>query len=196
MSRAPYLLSFLLLVGGALAARPAVACGGWWLQDEGLSHRVSFLVHTVYVTGAGAPRRDILWIEDANTPETVLSRAAYRPGFASASPRTEPVQLAFDDCGDYLAGVGIKRHDRFGHVISVGTEPHARGQGIARRPVAQAARHILDQGRIPTYLHTFDNVGSSRVAAGAGFPDLGWSALMLSDEPAILATGSPGSAAA
>ena len=104
--------------------------------------------------------------------------------------------VAFDDRGHYLAGVGIKRHDRFGHEISVGTEPHARGQGLARRLVAQAARHILDQGRIPTYLHTFDNVASSRVAAGAGFPDLGWSALMLSDEPAILATASPGSAAA
>ncbi|MGZ4551479.1 MAG: GNAT family N-acetyltransferase [Blastococcus sp.] len=66
----------------------------------------------------------------------------------------------------------------------MGTEPHARGLGLARRLVAQAARHVLDQGRIPTYLHTFDNVASSRVAAAAGFPELGWSALMLSDEPA------------
>jgi GNAT superfamily N-acetyltransferase len=91
--------------------------------------------------------------------------------------------VTFDDHGDYLAGVGVKRHDRFGHEISVGTEPQARGQGLGRRLVAQAARHILDQGRIPTYLHTFDNLASSRVAAAAGFPDLGWSALMLSDEP-------------
>ena len=95
--------------------------------------------------------------------------------------------VVFDDHGQYLAGVGIKRHDELGHEISVGTEPQARGQGLARRLVAQAARRILDQGRIPTYLHTFDNAASSRVAAAAGFPDLGWSALMLSDEPANVA---------
>jgi GNAT superfamily N-acetyltransferase len=95
--------------------------------------------------------------------------------------------VVFDDHGQYLAGVGIKRHDELGHEISVGTEPQARGQGLARRLVAQAARRILDQGRIPTYLHTFDNGASSRVAAAAGFPDLGWSALMLSDEPANVA---------
>jgi GNAT superfamily N-acetyltransferase len=92
--------------------------------------------------------------------------------------------VAFDDRGRYLAGVGIKRHDDLGHEISVGTEPHARGRGLARRLVAQAAHHILARGRVPTYLHTIDNEASSRVAAAAGFPDLGWSALMLSDEPA------------
>ena len=95
--------------------------------------------------------------------------------------------VVFDGHGQYLAGVGIKRHDELGHEISVGTEPQARGQGLARRLVAQAARRILDHGRIPTYLHTFDNAASSRVAAAAGFPDLGWSALMLSDEPANVA---------
>jgi len=95
--------------------------------------------------------------------------------------------VVFDDHGQYLAGVGIKRHGELGHEIAVGTEPQARGQGLARRLVAQAARRILDQGRIPTYLHTFDNAASSRVAAAAGFPDLGWSALMLSDEPANVA---------
>jgi ribosomal protein S18 acetylase RimI-like enzyme len=88
--------------------------------------------------------------------------------------------VAFDKKGGYLAGVGIKRHDQFGHEISVGTSPHARGLGLARRLVAQAARHILDQGLIPTYLHALDNIASSRVASAAGFPDLGWSALQLS----------------
>ena len=103
--------------------------------------------------------------------------------------------VAFDEHGDYLAGVGIKRHDELGHEISVGTEPQARGRGLARRLVAQAARHILDQGCLPTYLHTFDNLASSRVAAAAGFSDHGWSALMLSDEPAALeAASSPASA--
>lgn len=101
--------------------------------------------------------------------------------------------VAFDDGGNYLAGVGIKRHDQFGHEISVGTEPRARGLGLARRLVAQAARHILEQGRIPTYLHTFDNIASARVAAAAGFADVGWSALMLSERGAAVRTASSGS---
>jgi GNAT superfamily N-acetyltransferase len=76
--------------------------------------------------------------------------------------------------GDYLAGVGIKRHDRFGNEISVGTEEQARGRGLARRLVAQAARRILDEGAVPTYLHAPDNTASARVAEAAGFPDRGW----------------------
>jgi GNAT superfamily N-acetyltransferase len=97
------------------------------------------------------------------------------------------VLVALDEHGDYLAGVGIKRHDSFGHEISVGTEPRARGRGLARCLVAQAARHILDSGRIPTYLHTLDNVASARVAAAVGFDDTGWSALMLSEHPVSIA---------
>ena len=95
--------------------------------------------------------------------------------------------VAFDDRGRYLAGVGLKRHDGLGREISVGTEPHARGKGLARALVAQAARHVLAQGRVPTYLHLFDNAASAKVAAAAGFTDLGWSALMLSDEPVAAA---------
>jgi len=95
--------------------------------------------------------------------------------------------VALDEHGEYLAGVGIKRHDGFGHEISVGTEPRARGRGLARCLVAQAARHILDSGRIPTYLHTFDNVASAHVAAAVGFRDTGWSALMLSEHPVAAA---------
>lgn len=93
--------------------------------------------------------------------------------------------VALDGNGHFLAGVGIKQHDHFGRELSVGTEPHARGRGLARRLVAQAARHILSQGRIPTYLHTLDNIASSHVAAAAGFVDRGWFALMLSDTPAL-----------
>jgi hypothetical protein len=40
--------------------------------------------------------------------------------------------------------------------------------------VAQAARRVLDDGAVPTYLHAFDNVASARVAEAAGFPDRGW----------------------
>ncbi|WBB70570.1 GNAT family N-acetyltransferase [Micromonospora sp. WMMD812] len=76
--------------------------------------------------------------------------------------------------GRYLAGAGIKRHDRHGHELAVGTVPAARGRGLARRLVAQAARRVLDEGAVPTYLHDRNNQASARVAEAAGFPDRGW----------------------
>lgn len=78
--------------------------------------------------------------------------------------------------GAYRAGVGIKRHDAYGHELAVGTVPTARGRGLARRLVAQAARRVLDEGAIPTYLHDPGNAASGRVAEAAGFPDRGLTA--------------------
>jgi GNAT superfamily N-acetyltransferase len=83
------------------------------------------------------------------------------------------VLLAFDEAG-YAAGVGIKRHDRYGHELAVVTAERARGQGLARRLVAQAARRVLAEGALPTYLHAPDNEASARVARAAGFPDRRW----------------------
>jgi GNAT superfamily N-acetyltransferase len=85
------------------------------------------------------------------------------------------VLVARSASGGYLAGVGVKRHDQYGHELAVGTETEARGQGLGRRLVAQAARRILDEGAVPTYLHAPDNTASARVAEAAGFPDRGWS---------------------
>lgn len=84
------------------------------------------------------------------------------------------VLMAFDEHGTYIAGVGIKRHDELGRELAVVTEEAARGRGLARRLVAQAARRVLDGGRIPTYLHADANVRSAKVADAAGFPDRGW----------------------
>jgi len=98
------------------------------------------------------------------------------------------VLMAFDDDGRYLAGVGIKRHDPAGHELAVVTEPRGRGQGLARRLVAQAARQVLEAGAVPTYLHGPDNLASARVADAAGFPDRGWRVLGLSEHP-VLDTG-------
>jgi GNAT superfamily N-acetyltransferase len=85
------------------------------------------------------------------------------------------VLLALDPgSGGYLAGVGIKRHDRYGQELSVGTTPEARGRGLARRLVAQATRRIVDGGAVATYLHDPANLASGRVAEAAGFPDDGW----------------------
>jgi GNAT superfamily N-acetyltransferase len=85
------------------------------------------------------------------------------------------VLIALDpETGDYLAGVGVKRHDAYGHELSVGTVPAARGKGLARRLVAQAARRILDDGAVPTYQHSVSNVASAKVAEAAGLRDEGW----------------------
>ena len=79
--------------------------------------------------------------------------------------------------GEHLAGVGIKHHDVHGREIAVVTAEAAQGRGLARRLVAQAARRILDDGAVPTYLHAHSNTGSAKVADAAGFPDRGWSIL-------------------
>ncbi|MBY8875938.1 GNAT family N-acetyltransferase [Micromonospora sp. PLK6-60] len=84
------------------------------------------------------------------------------------------VLVVRDADGGYLAGVGVKRHTAYGHELAVGTVAAARGRGLARRLVAQAARRVLDEGAVPTYLHDPANLASARVAAAAGFPDRGW----------------------
>jgi GNAT superfamily N-acetyltransferase len=89
-------------------------------------------------------------------------------------PFNGDVLIEWDDHGHYGAGVGRKMHNALGHEISVGTEVSLRGRGIARRLVATAARRIVADGAIPTYMHLLDNVASAKVAEAAGFADLGW----------------------
>jgi GNAT superfamily N-acetyltransferase len=76
--------------------------------------------------------------------------------------------------GRYGAGVGRKIHDDYGQELSVATEEHLRGRGLARRLVAQAARRVAEEGAVATYLHAVSNTASARVADAAGFPDTGW----------------------
>jgi GNAT superfamily N-acetyltransferase len=87
------------------------------------------------------------------------------------------------DTGEHLAGVGIKRHDGYGHELAVVTAAAARGRGLARRLVAQAARRVLSEGAVPTYLHATTNHASARVADAAGLPDRGWTAFGVSKVP-------------
>ena len=89
------------------------------------------------------------------------------------------VLLALDGDGRYLAGVGRKRHDRWCTELAVGTEPAARGGGLARRLVATAARRVLAEGKVPTYQHDPANEASARVAEAVGFRDAGLRGLWL-----------------
>jgi len=84
------------------------------------------------------------------------------------------VLVHLDEDGRYGAGVGRKRHDAHGSELSVATEEHLRGRGLARRLVAQAARRVADEGAVATYLHAVSNTASAKVAQAAGFPDSGW----------------------
>lgn len=93
------------------------------------------------------------------------------------------VLIAWDDDGRYGAGVGIKRHDPVGHELAVVTEERLRGRGMGRRLIAQAARRVLADGGLPTYLHGPKNTASARVADAVGFPDRGWSIYSLFDVP-------------
>ena len=187
----PQLLTGIADPGGrtVVAVTPAAAALLAHHQGPGGARSLAQLPGVLGMAGHTVDRVAFRWTEaPADLPDAgvwVDTASPRLPGWLR--PFGGQALVVFDDHGQYLAGVGVKRHDELGHEISVGTEPQARGRGLARRLVAQAARRILDDGRIPTYLHTFDNTASSRVAAAAGFPDRGWSALMLSDEPANVA---------
>ena len=93
------------------------------------------------------------------------------------APFNGDVLIAWDDQHAYGAGVGRKMHDDFGHELSVVTEERLRGRGIGRALVETAARRVLADGKVPTYLHHPTNHASARLAEAAGFPDLGWRVL-------------------
>lgn len=89
-------------------------------------------------------------------------------------PFNGDVLIEWDDDGRYGGGVGRKMHNALGHEISVGTEPSLRGRGIASRLVSTAARRILLDVPVATYMHLPDNLASAKVADRAGFPSHGW----------------------
>jgi GNAT superfamily N-acetyltransferase len=92
------------------------------------------------------------------------------------------ILISCDEANHYMAGVGLKRHDEFGSEIAVGTEPQFRGQGLARRLVATAARHLFRAGVIATYEHVIGNDASAAVANASGFSDRGWRVVRLGEE--------------
>ena len=162
---------------GVLSVPPAVAADvAAWLDGGGDPERIP-----------GAAGLDGAWFDGvfrwserpAPLPDAGEWIAADHP---SVPPWLRPfrgeVLVAVDPVsGEHLAGVGIKQHDALGRELAVVTVGAAQGRGLARRLVAQAARRVLDEGAVPTYVHARDNAASARVAAAAGFPDRGWSFL-------------------
>ncbi len=131
-------------------------------------------------------------------PGAVVGRGVFR--YAVSAPAMDPVGvwLPADDArvpawlrpfggqvlvvledGRYVAGLGIKRHDELGREVAVATEEPWRGRGLARALVARASARILRAGGVPIYLHGRSNAASARVAEAGGFPDIGWSILVL-----------------
>ncbi|MGN6598217.1 MAG: GNAT family N-acetyltransferase [Actinomycetales bacterium] len=151
---------------------------GVTLEAEELRRRVPEALGEGFVF-AGVFR----WSDDPASAEQLPDVGRWLPAHDDRVPEwLKPfggdVLVVMDDDA-YVAGVGIKRHDEFGHELSVGTEEAARGRGLARRLVAQAARALVARGFVVTYLHAADNTASARVAEAAGFPDCGWQVLGL-----------------
>ncbi len=140
-------------------------------------------IGTAGTAGTGVLR----WAQDVPAPDVLPDAGVWLPaaladeGDARVPPWLRPfggeVLVALDHEGRYLAGVGLKRHHESGREIAVVTEERARGRGLARRLVAQAARAVLAQGHAVLYLHAPDNEASARVARASGFPDTGWQVL-------------------
>ncbi len=145
-------------VDEVLASLPAAFCGG------GTAMRGAFRWSTAPTTAAELPDvGEWLPVTDPRVPQWL-------------HPFGGVVLVALDDDA-YVAGVGLKRHDDHARELAVVTSEQARGRGLARRLVAQAARRVIDEGRVPTYLHGPDNEASARVAVASGFPDRGWQVL-------------------
>jgi predicted GNAT family acetyltransferase len=89
--------------------------------------------------------------------------------------------VAWADDGRVAASVGRKDHNSFGRELAVVTDPDYQGRGLARRLIAQSARRVLAEGKMPLYFHPPDHQGSARVAEAAGFPDRDWKVIGLFD---------------
>ena len=138
----------------------------------------------------GASRRASPWLvvrwsgEPAPLPDAGRWIERNHPGLPGwLLPFPDPVLAVFDEEGAFVAGLGIKPHTRTGRELAVGTEERARGRGLARRLVAQAARRVLAEGGVPLYVHHPANEASARAADGAGFPDVGWRMLVVATPP-------------
>jgi GNAT superfamily N-acetyltransferase len=152
--------------------------------DGGLDALASRLGRMLGRPGARIGRSIFRWSESPTAAKTLPDAGEWVPFDDERVPDWlrpfgGPVLVTFNSDGAYAAGVGVKRHDQFGQELAVGTEDRYAGHGLGRRLVAQAARHLVAQGIVPTYLHDPNNFASAKVADAAGFPDRGWKILGL-----------------
>ena len=164
-----------------LSVPPTIAQGVREVAIDGLEAVRAELPGLLGDPGRTMYRAVFRWTTDpADGPDAGHWVPADAPGVPEwLLPFGGDVLVATADDGAHLAGVGIKRHDDHGHELAVVTAPQARGRGLGRALVAQAARRVLASGAVPTYLHATDNVASARLADSAGFPDRGWTVLGL-----------------
>jgi GNAT superfamily N-acetyltransferase len=162
----------VLAVPAGRAAAVRAATSDWRRLQDTLPDALGRHGATVYL---GTLR----WsVAPADLPEVGVWRSPDDPALPEWLRPFSEVLVALER-GRYAAGVGLKRHDRYGVELAVGTEPEHRGKGLASRLVAQAARRILAEGGVPTYIHDPANIASARTATTAGFPDRGWQVLAM-----------------
>lgn len=156
----------------AVAAVSTALSGG--LDRHGLGDEIGAILHVGPASfGAGVFRTASHVNQDIDdVGQWFEHQEKGLPGWLA--PFNGPRLVAFDSAGTPIAGVGIKVHDRIGQELAVVTEEAAQGRGLARRLVATAARRVLAEGGVPTYLHAPSNAASARVAEAVGFADDGW----------------------
>jgi GNAT superfamily N-acetyltransferase len=166
---------------GAVLSVPAETVGPLQAAGSTLAHVEAALPEVLGRPGAHLVRSVLRWTDDPAALPPLGEEVGVDDGRVPEwlRPFGGEVLVLFDDHDRYLAGVGRKRHDRWCTELAVGTEPEARGQGLARRLVATAARRVLDEGKVPTYQHDPDNRASAHVADAVGFPDRGLRGLWL-----------------
>lgn len=167
----------VLSVSRAIADRLRELVGSTDIEADFAALNISMpeLVGRTGKVAAGVFRWSMTPTVSTDSGEWVATSDARVPPWLT--PFNGDVLIAWDDAGQYGAGVGRKMHDSFGHELSVVTEEALRGRGIGRSLVETAARRVLAEGKVPTYLHRPENHASARLAEAAGFPDLGWRVL-------------------
>ncbi len=71
--------------------------------------------------------------------------------------------------GEIASWAAIKLKSEDVWEIAVVTEAPYRGQGLAKEVVSAATAYILEQGRVPLYVHDRTNVASARVCRSLGY---------------------------
>jgi GNAT superfamily N-acetyltransferase len=81
--------------------------------------------------------------------------------------------VVFGPRGEIASWAAIKLKSDSVWEIAVVTEPAHRGRGLARKVVAAATQHILEQGRAALYIYDKSNLASGKVCRSLGYQEYG-----------------------